>query len=201
MKRLNIDEAVEALKKGQLVVVPTETVYGLAADGLNEKAIRKLYSIKGRPKNKPVMLQISNQHMLSDICVFVPAEAKIIMQSFWPGPVSLVLKKVPEVSGLLSAGTDTIGIRMPDHQITLEIINKIGRPLAVPSANISGRKSLCSAEEVEEQLEGLEIAGIVDGGTCRLGLESTIVDLTGAKPEILREGAIPEKEILDLLGL
>jgi L-threonylcarbamoyladenylate synthase len=200
MKRLTIEEAVQALGKGELVVVPTETVYGLAADGLNEQAVRALYEVKGRHLNKPIMLQVSHTEMLSEIVTSVPAFAQILIEKYWPGPVSIVLKKKSGVSNILSAGTNTIGIRMPNQPKTLQIIEKLGRPLAVPSANISGAQSPVTVQEVEQQLEGLEIAGIVDGGDSQYGVESTIVDLTEEKPKILREGAISGSDILRTLN-
>ncbi|MBD3270814.1 threonylcarbamoyl-AMP synthase [Candidatus Peregrinibacteria bacterium] len=200
MKKLSIDEAVEALKLGKLVVVPTETVYGLAADALDEDAIKKLYEIKGREKKKPVMLQVANLKMMKEFVQIVPLDALKLIEKYWPGPVSLVLKKNSKVNDIITAGGETVGVRMPSKRETLEIIMKMGRPIAVPSANISGKVSPKTVMQVEEQLEGLDIAGIVDGGNCDYGLESTIVDFTEEKPKILREGVIQKEEILNLFG-
>ncbi len=197
MKLLTVDEAVKALQDGKLVVIPTETVYGLAADGLNDQAVNDLYDVKGRPKGKPIMLQVTDMAMLDKIVLEVPLHAQKLIDKYWPGPVSLILKKKPQVSSILSAGTETIGVRMPDQPLTLEIIRKFGRPIAVPSANLSGRRSPLTVKEVEEQLEGLPIAGIVDGGKCEFGIESTIVDCTTDQLKILREGAVAGREILD----
>ncbi len=201
MKRLTVDEAVKALKNGELVIVPTETVYGLAADGLNEQAIKNLYEVKGRPAGKPIMMQVSDLQMVRKIVKTIPSAAEKIIDKFWPGPVSLVLSKKASVSSILSAGGSTIGVRMPNHQLTLEIIRKVGQPLAVPSANISGQKSPRNAEQAAESLKGLPIAGIVDGGDCQFGIESTIVDCTGDEPKILRKGAIGEDQIMAILKM
>lgn len=200
MKRLNVNEAVTALQHGELVVLPTETLYGLAADGLNDQAIEKLYEVKRRPKNNPIMLQIGDLAMLKDVVVDVPDSAKKLMEAFWPGPLTLVLAKLPTISTILSAGTDTIGVRMPDQALTLEILKKVNRPLAVPSANISNQNPPKTPEDVEAQLEDKNIAGIVDAGECKLGIASTVVDLTGAGWRILRGGSITEEEIARVLG-
>lgn len=200
MKRLNVNEAVTALQHGELVVLPTETLYGLAADGLNDQAIEKLYEVKRRPKNNPIMLQIGDLAMLKDVVVDVPDSAKKLIEAFWPGPLTLVLTKLPTISTILSAGTDTIGVRMPDQALTLEILKKVNRPLAVPSANISNQNPPKTPEDVEAQLEDKNIAGIVDAGECKLGIASTVVDLTGAGWRILRGGSITEEEIARVLG-
>jgi L-threonylcarbamoyladenylate synthase len=200
MKFLSVDEAVEALKAGELVVVPTETVYGLAADGLNNEAVMRLYEVKERPQGKPIMLQVADLEMLKSIVEFIPETALRLIKKYWPGPVSLILSKRPEVSSILSAGGKTIGIRMPDQPLTLEIIRKFGKPIAVPSANLSGRESPKTVAEVESQLGSLTIAGIVDGGESKFGIESTIVDCHNDQIKILREGAISGKEILDFLS-
>ena len=222
MKKLTVDEAVSFLRNGFLVVVPTETVYGLAADGVSEEAVRKLYRLKGRPKSNPIMLQVSDMAMLDEIVDELPDEARKLIDAFWPGPLTLVLPKRVAVSDILSAGTGNIGVRMPDQVLTLEIIRKTGRPLAVPSANLSGRPAPISPEEVVTAL-GLmpegdpDLAGIVDAGVCRLGEASTVLDLTGCcqgararegaagggvgKWKILRDGPVKQEDIESLIGL
>jgi len=222
MKKLTVDEAVSFLRNGFLVVVPTETVYGLAADGISEESVRKLYRLKGRPKSNPIMLQVSDMVMLDEIVAELPDEARKLIDAFWPGPLTLVLPKRVAVSDILSAGTGNIGVRMPDQVLTLEIIRKTGRPLAVPSANLSGRPAPISPEEVETAL-GLmpegdpDLAGIVDAGVCRLGEASTVLDLTGCcqraatgevgsgagvgKWKILRDGPVKREDIESLIGL
>lgn len=200
MRRLDVNQAVTVLECGGLVVVPTETLYGLAADGLNEMAIDKLFEVKGRPKNNPIMLQVANIDMLDQIVEHVPDAAKKLIHAFWPGPLTLILKKKTYISSILSAGTDTIGVRMPDQLLTLKIINMLNRPIAVPSANLSGQDPPKTPEEVEAQLEGKQIEGIVDAGECKIGMASTIVDLTRGKWRILREGPISEAQIAEVLS-
>ncbi len=200
MKKLSIDQAVEELKKGNLVVIPTETVYGIACDSLNAEAIEKLYKIKERPKTKPTILQISDMSMLSDIAQEVPVDALKIMERYWPGPVTVIVKRKEAVSDVLSGETETIGIRIPNNRFTLELIKKLGRPIAVPSANVAGQPSPISVQMVEEGLKGKDIAGLIDGGDTDFGVESTIVKCVVDDIEIVREGVIPEKDIRDLIG-
>lgn len=217
MKRLTVDRAVESLRQGKLVVLPTETVYGLAADGTNELAIRNLYQLKGRPASNPIMLQVADLMMLSQIAAEIPPQASKLIEKFWPGPLTIVLPKKPAVSDMLSAGTENIGIRMPDQPVTLEIIRKFGFPLAVPSANLSGKRAPVTPQEVELALDGAsdlagEIAGMVDAGVCGYGMASTVLDLcnccrTGRGDpslkkgwRIIREGPITATQIAAEIG-
>jgi L-threonylcarbamoyladenylate synthase len=217
MKRITVDEAVEFLKQGKLVVVPTETVYGLAADGTNELAIEHLYQLKGRPASNPVMLQVADLMMLSKIVAEIPPQASRLIEKFWPGPLTIVLPKNSAVSNILSAGTGNIGVRMPDQQVTLEIIRKFGSPLAVPSANLSGQKAPVTPQEVEMALDGAselagEIAGMVDAGVCGIGMASTVLDLSNCcrigredmplskSWRIIREGPISAEQIAAEIG-
>lgn len=199
MRRLDINDAVTALREGKLVVLPTETVYGLASDGLNEKAIEKLFLVKGRPKNNPIMLQVADIEMLKLIVKEIPMTAKKLIEAFWPGPLTLVLKKRPEICSILSAGTENIGVRMPDQPLTLEIIRIFNRPLAVPSANISGKIAPKTPKEVEMQLDGQNIEGLVDAGECKIGMASTVIDLTTDRWHILRDGPISKEQISAIL--
>jgi L-threonylcarbamoyladenylate synthase len=201
MKELNIKQAVEALCEGLLVVVPTETVYGLAADAGNESALKLLYEVKGRPVDKPCMLQIADLKDLEKFVVEVPTVAQKIINKYWPGPVSIVLKAKPGISMVITAGKDTIGIRMPAQDQTLELLRQFGGALAVPSANLSGQPSPRSVTDVEAQLDGdSRIAGAIDAGPCRYGKESTIVEFQGEDWKVLREGVISTAEIEETLN-
>ena len=202
---LNIDReedlrtAVDALRAGKLVAFPTETVYGLGADGFNEEACRAVYAAKGRPSDNPLILHIADMSALRDIAEDIPEAAVDLAEAFWPGPLTLVLKKRRNVSSVVSGGLDTVAVRMPDNDLARRLIRALGHPLAGPSANLSGHPSPTLAAHVEHDF-GDHIAGVVDGGPCRVGVESTIVDLTVQPYAILRPGGIPREKIEALIG-
>lgn len=195
----DLKTAVDALRAGRLVAFPTETVYGLGADGFNEDACRAVYAAKGRPSDNPLILHIADMAALRDIAAEVPEAAVDLAEAFWPGPLTLVLKKRRNISDVVSGGLDTVAVRMPDNDLARKLIRAVGHPLAGPSANLSGRPSPTLAAHVEHDF-GDHIAGVVDGGPCRVGVESTIVDLTVTPYTILRPGGIPREKIEALIG-
>lgn len=197
MKYVNIAEAVNLLKAGHLVVVPTETVYGLAADGLNDEAVAKIYSAKGRPSANPLILHVDSLDMLRGIVEEINADQKKLIEAFWPGPLTLLFKKKAFVPDVVTAGLDNVCVRMPKQKDTLEIIEKLGRPLAAPSANKSGRPSPTRSADVV--LEMPDIA-MIDGGDLELGIESTIIDVTDGNCRILRAGSLEKATIEGVLG-
>lgn len=184
-----LSQAVEILESGDLVAFPTETVYGLGADGLNPGAVEKIFLAKGRPQDNPLILHISDFSMLETLSSGDISKAKILADKFWPGPMTLVLKKSDLVPDIITGGLDTVALRLPANDIARELIRKLGRPIAAPSANISGRPSPTDARTTFEDLDG-KIPLIIDGGTTDVGLESTVIDLTEEDPVILRPGAI-----------
>jgi len=190
-----IQEAAELIKKGEVVAFPTETVYGLGANGLDETAAGKIYSAKGRPSDNPLILHIDSIKMLSMISKNIPHMAMEIMAAFCPGPITMILPKKETVPDCITGGLDTVGVRMPDNDIARKLIELSGVPIAAPSANISGRPSPTTAAAVYADLQG-RIPLILDGGGSSFGVESTIVDCTEDKPIILRPGAIT-KEMLE----
>ena len=194
----DLDQAVALLQGGGLVALPTETVYGLAADGLNTRAVEDIYKAKGRWEGKPLSVFVTGMEMAESLCRNIPEEAYRLAEAFWPGPLTLVLPDAGVVSGVVTAGGETLGVRCPDHPITLEVVRRLGRPLAAPSANPSGLPSPKDAQAVLEGLSGL-IDAVVDGGPCVVAVESTIVDLTGQTPRILRQGGLAEAEIWAVL--
>lgn len=192
--------AAEIIKSGGLVAVPTETVYGLAANGLDSEAASKIYDVKLRPETKPISLLVSGMADVEKFCRDIPTEAYTMAERFWPGPLTLILWRKPVVPDIVTAGGDTVGVRCPDHQIALEIIEKAGVPLAAPSANLSGCPSPKNVEQVLEYFNG-KIECAVDGGQCAVGIESTIVDMTHNPPRILRMGGLSRERILDEAGI
>ncbi|MDO5027746.1 MAG: L-threonylcarbamoyladenylate synthase [Bacillota bacterium] len=185
----SLDQAVDLLAQGQLVAFPTETVYGLGADGLNPQAVEKIFLAKGRPQDNPLILHVSDFKMLEDLTRGDLTRARILADRFWPGPMTLVLKKSDLVPGIISGGLDTVAIRLPSNKIAQELIRRLGRPIAAPSANISGRPSPTDASTTLEDLDG-KIPLLVDGGPTKVGLESTVIDLSVDQPLILRPGGI-----------
>ncbi|MBQ3088974.1 MAG: threonylcarbamoyl-AMP synthase [Oscillospiraceae bacterium] len=193
-----LDRAAELIRSGQLVALPTETVYGLGADALDPEAVASIYQAKGRPSDNPLIIHVPNDRSWLDrYCRQVPELAYELAEAFWPGPLTMILKRDPIVPDRTTGGLDTVGIRCPDHPVTLEIIRRADRPIAAPSANTSGRPSCTRAAEVLEDVGG-RIAAVVDGGDCRVGVESTIIDLTGPTPCLLRPGGMP-LELLEAL--
>ena len=192
-----IEQAAETLKNGGLVAFPTETVYGLGADGLNGKAVKSIYEAKGRPSDNPLILHIADESMLDGIVSSVNDTAKALMDAFWPGPLTLVFPKTDKVPKETSGGLATVAVRFPAHPLAQKLILKSGTPIAAPSANSSGKPSPTKAEHVFEDLNG-RIDWILDGGACEIGVESTVVDVTGEKPVILRPGKITIEQISEL---
>lgn len=195
-----IAQAAELLRQGQLVGIPTETVYGLGADALNPAAVAAIYAAKGRPSDNPLIIHVPNdKDWLSQYCAEVPPLAYRLADRFWPGPLTMILKRRPIVPDRTTGGLDTVGVRCPDHPATLAIIRAADRPIAAPSANTSGRPSCTTAQEVLEDVGG-KIAGVVDGGPCSVGVESTILDLTVQPPRLLRPGGMPLEELEAVCG-
>ena len=194
-----IRRAGEILKRGGLVAFPTETVYGLGANALDEKASAKIYGAKGRPSDNPLIVHIADWEAIYKIAVDVPREAKLLADAFWPGPLTMVLKKSDAVPLTTTGGLPTVAVRMPNHEIARALIRSGGGYVAAPSANTSGRPSPTKAEHVAEDMDGV-IDMIIDGGDSHIGLESTIVDLTEGTPTILRPGYINQQMLEDVLG-
>ena len=194
-----IEAAASILRRGGLLAIPTETVYGLGADGLNEEAVLHIFEAKGRPQDNPLILHIPSADWLTRYCEDVPEEAYRLAEAFWPGPLTMILKKKPEVPLRTTGGLDTVGMRCPDHAVTRAIIARSGVPVAAPSANTSGRPSCTTAAHVREDMDG-KIDGVVDGGDCAVGVESTIIDLTVTPPRLLRPGGLPLEKLRSVLG-
>ena len=192
------DEAAEIIKKGGLVAVPTETVYGLAGNGLDEEAVKQIYEVKGRPQVKPLSLMVPGAEAMDRYCEDVPQGARLLAERFWPGPLTIVLKAKDFIPSIVLAGGDTVGLRCPDHPMTLELLKKAGVPFAAPSANPSGEESPKTAQKVWDYFSG-RIEGIIDGGECGIGRESTIISMAQKPYRILRQGALAEKEIASAL--
>lgn len=192
-------EAVGLLRSGELVAFPTETVYGLGADGLDAAAVGRIYAAKGRPSTNPLILHVDGLPMARGLCRVWPEAALRLVEAFWPGPLTLVLPRRNLVPDVVTGGGDTVALRMPAHRVALNLIGLLGRPLAAPSANLSERVSPTRAEHVLEDLEG-RIPLVLDGGPTARGLESTVVDLSGEAPRVLRPGPIPGAMLRRLLG-
>ena len=191
--------AAHLLRMGQLVAIPTETVYGLGANGLDEEAVARIFEAKGRPQDNPLILHISDASQMELFCRDIPASAYKLAEAFWPGPLTMVLPARDIVPRRTTGGLDTVAVRCPDHWVTREIIRLSGVPVAAPSANISGKPSTTTAQHVLHDHDG-KIAAVVDGGPCRVGVESTIVDLTEARPRLLRPGGITPEQLKAVLG-
>jgi L-threonylcarbamoyladenylate synthase len=198
--RDDMTRPAEMIKSGGLCAVPTETVYGLAANGLDSGAVQRIYDVKGRPETKPISLLVSGMADVEKFCEDIPDTAYTMAEKFWPGPLTMILRRRPSVPDIVTAGWETVGVRCPDHPMTLEIIKEAGVPLAAPSANISGCPSPKDLESVLEYFDG-EIECAVDGGKCTVGIESTIVDMTVTPPRILRLGGLSPERILEEAGL
>lgn len=192
------DELVGIMRGGGLVAVPTETVYGLAGNGLDEKAVAEIYEVKGRPEVKPLSLMVHDAASMERYCENVPPQAYTLAKKFWPGPLTIVMKAKPCVPEIVRAGGETVGLRCPDHPLTLELLEKSGVPFAAPSANPSGEPSPKNADSVLKYFDG-KIDAVLDGGECGIGCESTLIDLSRTPYRILRQGALPADEIADAL--
>ena len=193
-----IAQAADAIRAGQLVAVPTETVYGRAGNGLDEEAVKQIYEVKGRPQVKPLSLMVPGAEAMDRYCEDVPQGARLLAERFWPGPLTIVLKAKDFIPSIVLAGGDTVGLRCPDHPMTLELLKKAGVPFAAPSANPSGEESPKTAQKVWDYFSG-RIEGIIDGGECGIGRESTIISMVQKPYRILRQGALAEKEIASAL--
>jgi len=191
--------AAEIIKNGGLVAIPTETVYGLGADGLNPEAVAKIFAAKGRPQDNPLILHITGPEQIELYCHHIPQAAYDLAQRFWPGPLTMVLPAKSCVPKCTTAGLPTVAVRCPDSEITREIIRRSGVPIAAPSANISGKPSTTTAAHVFHDHNG-KIPLIIDGGASRVGVESTIVDLSEERPRLLRPGGITPEQLKEVLG-
>ncbi len=189
-----LERALERLRRGEVIAIPTDTVYGVAADGLNPAAIEKLYEAKRRPRDKAIPLLLASEAALDQVAAEIPPGARALAARFWPGALTLVVAAREAVPSVLRAEGRSVAVRVPDHPIPRELARALGRPLAATSANISGGRDPSTAQEVEEQLAG-RIALVLDGGPVGTGIPSTVVDLTTVPPRITRVGAIPAEEI------
>jgi L-threonylcarbamoyladenylate synthase len=194
-----IAEAGAVLRAGGLVAFPTETVYGLGANAFDPRAVARVFEVKGRPSFDPLIVHLAEGHDLPRVAIRLPDAAHVLAARFWPGPLTLVVPKQPTVPDLVTAGLDTVGVRVPDHPAARALIHAAERPVAAPSANPFGYVSPTRAEHVLDQLGGL-VDVVLDGGPCRVGVESTIVSLTGDEPTLLRPGAVTREELEAVLG-
>lgn len=195
----DIKTAGKLLKDGELVAIPTETVYGLAADALNGEAVANIFKAKGRPMDNPLIVHISDLSQVDDLVAFVPPVLEDLAKAFWPGPLTVILEKSDLIPDEVSAGLDTVAIRMPSHPVARAIIKAAGTPLAAPSANTSGMPSPTTAAHVLHDMDG-KIAAVVDGGPCEVGVESTVLTLCTRVPRILRPGRVTPEDLFDVLG-
>jgi len=194
-----VEEAARLLKQNEVVAFPTETVYGLGANACSDEAIEKIFHAKGRPSDNPLIVHIYSKKQLHDIVQHVPKLAEKLIDAFWPGPLTIIFPKTEAISEKATAGLSTVAVRMPNHPVALALLEKADVPVAAPSANRSGKPSPTSAEHVLEDLRD-EIAGVLDGGTTDVGVESTVIDVTGTHVEILRPGGITREQIEAVVG-
>lgn len=198
-KEKAIYEASQAIKSGELVIFPTETVYGIGADGLNYEAVSNIYKAKGRPSDNPLILHVCDLDMVRDVTDCDLGVLEKLAKAFWPGPFTAVLKKSEKVPLITTGGLDTVAVRIPDNDIAVELIRKSETPIAAPSANISGKPSPTKPEHVIHDMSG-KVKIILCGDKCRVGIESTIIDLTNEEPMILRPGIISATQISKVIG-
>ena len=192
-------QAAALLRAGEVVGMPTETVYGLAANALDGAAVAKIFKAKGRPQDNPLIVHIADKEQIHTLARTVPESAQKLAEAFWPGPLTIILPRADCIPHEVSAGLDTVGIRLPSHPIARALIREAGVPLAAPSANTSGRPSTTTSGHVMEDLNG-KIPAIVEGGPCAVGVESTVVSLAGDKPRLLRPGGISLEQLESVLG-
>jgi L-threonylcarbamoyladenylate synthase len=195
-----IDEAVALLRAGGLVAFPTETVYGLGADALNSTAVRKIFAAKGRPHDHPLIVHVADAAQLSVWAREVPPAAQRLARAYWPGPLTIILKRAASVPDVVTGGQDTIALRVPSHPVAQALLRAFGGGIAAPSANRFGRVSATSAEHVRREF-GDTVQCVLDGGACEVGIESTIVDLSGAQPALLRPGQVSAEQLEQTLGV
>lgn len=194
-----LKEAARLLRENEAVAFPTETVYGLGANAMDDEAIAKIFAAKGRPSDNPLIVHIGTKSQLDGIVREIPPVAEKLMEHFWPGPLTIILPRKEGISERVTAGLNTVGVRMPDHPVALALIEEANVPVAAPSANRSGRPSPTLASHVYEDLNG-KIAGIVDGGATGVGVESTVIDCTSEVPTILRPGGITKEQLEAVIG-
>ncbi|HXZ95919.1 MAG TPA: L-threonylcarbamoyladenylate synthase [Burkholderiales bacterium] len=196
---IEIERAVAILRRGGLVAFPTETVYGLGADALNPEAIKKIFLAKGRPQNHPLIVHLADASHLARWAREIPVAAERLTERFWPGPLTLILRRAQSVPDAITGGQDTVGLRVPSHPVAHALLQAFGSGIAAPSANRFGRLSPTTAEHVRAEL-GARVEMVLNGGPCDFGIESTIVDLSGSQPALLRPGKISASEIEKVLG-
>jgi L-threonylcarbamoyladenylate synthase len=196
----DVGRAVDVLRGGGLVAFPTETVYGLGADASSAAAVRRLFAVKRRPPDHPVIVHLGDPALLPEWASEVPDAAAVLARAFWPGPLTVVVPRAARVPDAVTGGRDTVGLRVPDQPLALELLRAFGGGVAAPSANRFGRVSPTTAADVRADLGG-DVDLVLDGGPCRVGVESTIVDCTGPRPAILREGGVPRGRVEALLGV
>lgn len=194
-----IHEAAHLIQRGELVAMPTETVYGLAGDALNPTAVQAIFAAKGRPSSDPLIVHVADFDQLHFIARDIPAQFSLLASTFWPGPLTIILPKHPLLDTRITAGRDTVAVRMPDHAVARALIQQSGCPLVAPSANLFSRPSPTTAAHVMDDLGG-RIPLILDAGACRIGVESTIIDITAHPPTVLRHGGVPAEQLTTLLG-
>ena len=195
----DVEQAAAILARGGLLGIPTETVYGLGANGLDPEAVAHIFEAKGRPQDNPLILHVPSAEWLERYCQHIPDAAYTLAERFWPGPLTMILERKPVVPDVVTAGLNTVGMRCPAHPVCRAIIAAAGVPVAAPSGNTSGRPSPTNMADMLEDMEG-KIDGIVDGGPCSVGVESTIIDLTEQPPRLLRPGGVTLEELRDALG-
>jgi L-threonylcarbamoyladenylate synthase len=194
-----VQRAAELLRAGELVALPTETVYGLAANALDAQAVARIFEAKGRPAHNPIIVHVASVEMARRCVTAWPEVAEKLAQSFWPGPLTMILPRAKDISDLVTAGGSTVGVRWPSHPFMQAVIRECGFPLAAPSANLSNQISPTNAEHVRKQLGG-RLRLIVDGGQSQVGIESTVIDLTTEPPGVLRPGMIHEESLIAVTG-
>ena len=195
----DIDKAGEIIRNGGLVAFPTETVYGLGADALNLMAVSKIYRAKGRPSDNPMIVHIAEKETIRELAQEVTPEMEKLMDAFWPGPMTLIVKRMPHIPDVTTGGLDTVGIRFPSNPVAQALIKAAGCPVAAPSANLSGKPSPTTSAHVKKDMMG-RVDAIIESGDCQHGIESTVIDMTGVIPMILRPGVITADMISDVLG-
>ena len=195
----SVNKAAELLQAGEIVAIPTETVYGIAASAFNGAAVKKIFEAKGRPQDNPLIVHIDRMEMLEGLVACVPEGAKALAQAFWPGPLTIIMPRGPKVADEVCAGLDTVAIHMPSHPVARAVIAASGLPLAAPSANRSGGPSPTIAQDVMADMDG-RLPLILDGGACGVGVESTVITLAGEQPMLLRPGFVTKEQLEQVLG-
>ncbi|MDP2691237.1 MAG: L-threonylcarbamoyladenylate synthase [Candidatus Gracilibacteria bacterium] len=196
---MTLAEAAQKMRNGELMVFPTETVYGLGAMASNDNAVQKIFEVKGRPQHNPLILHIAENRQLDALVEIIPKTARLLINHFWPGPLTICFRKSEKVSDLVTAGLSTVCVRRPDHPMAQELLKELMEPLAAPSANLSGKPSTTSFEDAKRQMEGKGVF-FLDGGSTPLGLESTVVDCSGESIRLLRPGCVSTEELEEVLG-